>query len=222
MADTLVASAYLRVEDGRLLTFDVQRWIDAADPVDERLLDRARGPVLDVGCGPGRHVEALGRRGIDALGLDISPNAVAFARRRGAQVLQRSIFDALDQGGPWRTALLLDGSVGIGGEPIALLRRIGQLLHWRRRVLVEAEPADVASESLVVRMETRRRARSLVPLGQGVGGRRGRRGCCSRLPGDGDVGGRRPALHLAGAPLPTLMKRKAGRNASSVAGKKHW
>jgi len=157
VADTLVASAYLRVEDGRLLTLDVQQWIDAADPVDERLLDRARGPVLDVGCGPGRHVEALGRRGIDALGLDISPRAVAFARRRGAQVLQRSIFDALDEGSPWCTALLLDGSVGIGGEPIALLRRIGQLLTGDGRVLVEAEPAHVASESLVVRMETRRR-----------------------------------------------------------------
>ena len=31
---------------------------------DERVLDARRGPVLDVGCGPGRHVLALARRGV--------------------------------------------------------------------------------------------------------------------------------------------------------------
>ena len=60
------------------------RWLGPAGAVDERVLERARGPVLDVGCGPGRHVHALARRGVLALGVDVSPVAVRLARARGA------------------------------------------------------------------------------------------------------------------------------------------
>ena len=38
--------------------------------------------VLDVGCGPGRHAHALGRRGIEVHGVDISA-AVRRPGRRG-------------------------------------------------------------------------------------------------------------------------------------------
>ncbi|MBX3283983.1 MAG: class I SAM-dependent methyltransferase [Actinobacteria bacterium] len=37
--------------------------------------------VLDVGCGPGRHAHALGRRGIEVHGVDISARFVELARR---------------------------------------------------------------------------------------------------------------------------------------------
>ena len=36
--------------------------------------------VLDVGCGPGRHSLALARRGLDVVGVDLSPDFVALAR----------------------------------------------------------------------------------------------------------------------------------------------
>ncbi|WP_426572322.1 class I SAM-dependent methyltransferase [Aquihabitans sp. McL0605] len=36
--------------------------------------------VLDVGCGPGRHAHALGRRGIEVHGIDISERFVELAR----------------------------------------------------------------------------------------------------------------------------------------------
>jgi SAM-dependent methyltransferase len=35
--------------------------------------------VLDVGCGPGRHAQALARRGIDVVGVDISPRFLGLA-----------------------------------------------------------------------------------------------------------------------------------------------
>ncbi len=52
--------------------------------VDE--LDLGPGArVLDVGCGPGRHLHALRARGIDALGIDISAPFVRLAAPHAAQ-----------------------------------------------------------------------------------------------------------------------------------------
>jgi SAM-dependent methyltransferase len=159
VAETLISGPRLRAADGRVLPLDVGRWLAPANATDHDLLDRARGPVIDVGCGPGRHVRALLERGIEAVGVDVSPDAVALARRRGARVWQRSVFDTLPRAGHWGSALLLDGSVGIGGDPQALFCRLGQLLSRRGRLLVEAEGPEVQSETLLVRLE-RRRAQS--------------------------------------------------------------
>src|SRR5882724_4663295 len=41
-----------------------------------------QGRVLDVGCGTGRLVGALAELGIDAAGVDISPEMLAVARRK--------------------------------------------------------------------------------------------------------------------------------------------
>jgi SAM-dependent methyltransferase len=133
---------------------DVRRWMAPADQVDEALLDRAFGPVLDVGCGPGRHVSSLLGRGIVALGLDTSPTAVRLARGRGARVAHQSVFDAVPDAGTWRCALLLDGSIGIGGHPEVLLQRVAALLAARGRLLVETGHPQRPTEHLEVRIET--------------------------------------------------------------------
>jgi SAM-dependent methyltransferase len=136
----MTGTVVLRDEAGGLQPLPLDVWLGPAGAVDERVLDRARGPVLDVGCGPGRHVHALARRGVLAVGIDISPTAVALARRRGATVLEASIFDRVPGAGRWRTALLLDGNVGIGGCPEALLTRLSALLARGGAVLVEVDP----------------------------------------------------------------------------------
>jgi SAM-dependent methyltransferase len=82
-------------------------------------------------------VLALARAGVVALGIDISPPAIELARRRGAPVLRRSVFDRVPGAGRWGTALLLDGNIGIGGCPVTLLRRVASLLRPHGRLLVE-------------------------------------------------------------------------------------
>ena len=106
----------------------VGRFTAPADAVDLRVLDRARGPVLDVGCGPGRMVAAALRSGLPALGVDVSRTAVRLARAAGLPVLRRSVFEPLPVGPGFGTVLLLDGNVGIGGSPGRLLARCGELL----------------------------------------------------------------------------------------------
>lgn len=39
------------------------------------------GPVADVGCGPGEVTAHLNELGVDAFGIDLSPEMVAVARR---------------------------------------------------------------------------------------------------------------------------------------------
>lgn len=130
----------VRAADGDVWSMPIGRWLAPASPVDERVLDRAAGPVLDVGCGPGRHVHALSRRGVVAVGVELSPTAVRHARDGGARVVEGSIFEVAPDPGRWATALLLDGNIGIGGRPSLLLRRVTELLAPDGRVLVELDP----------------------------------------------------------------------------------
>ncbi|MBA2497435.1 MAG: hypothetical protein H0V33_10145 [Acidimicrobiia bacterium] len=87
------------------------------------------------------------------LGIDPAPGAVAEANRRGAPVLRRSVFDPLPGERRWSTVLLLDGNIGIGGDPLALLRRVAQLLGRGGHAVVEVEPPGRGDEDLTVRVE---------------------------------------------------------------------
>ena len=52
--------------------------------------------VLDVGCGPGRHALALARRGVEVVGVDLSPEFVALARDAAAREGLPARFEVLD------------------------------------------------------------------------------------------------------------------------------
>ncbi|MFG3343962.1 methyltransferase domain-containing protein [Streptomyces sp. NPDC048018] len=143
---------FLRRDDGWLLPLEVERWCEAPDRADRSVLDRCRGAVLDIGCGPGRLVAALAAGGGRAMGIDISPEAVAHTVRLGGTALCRSVFDPLPAEGRWDTALLIDGNIGIGGDPAALLRRLRQVVSPTGTVLVECAPPDV-DERCAVRVD---------------------------------------------------------------------
>ncbi|WP_299538683.1 class I SAM-dependent methyltransferase [uncultured Streptomyces sp.] len=140
---------FLRRTDGVLLPLDVERWCLDADSADLSALRRCEGTVLDVGCGPGRLVVALGASGRRALGIDVSHAAVARTRRLGGWALRRSVFDPLPCEGKWGTVLLADGNIGIGGDPPALLRRVASLLAPRGLLIVETHARDLDERSEV-------------------------------------------------------------------------
>jgi len=129
---------------GRLAVGDWQQMA----PADEVLLSRCEGPVLDIGCGPGRLVESLAAQGTPALGIDISARAVAQTAARGGSVLLRAVEHRLPGEGRWVTVLLADGNIGIGGAPEVLLSRCHDLLVAGGVVLVEADPDDDADRRL--------------------------------------------------------------------------
>jgi SAM-dependent methyltransferase len=148
------ADARLRIADGRAQRLPLGRWLAPVDAADRIALAGVEPAVLDIGCGPGRHLAALAAAGLEGLGLDLSPVAVRLARARGAEAILRSVFADVPRAGTWRTALLLDGNIGIGGAPRALLARARELIAPEGRVLVETGGPGTPTQRMRVRLET--------------------------------------------------------------------
>jgi SAM-dependent methyltransferase len=72
-----VADRYVAMGLGELAPYPWLRAVLAAFAEEVR----GRGPVLDVGCGPGHVTAHLAGLGVDARGVDLSPRMVEQARR---------------------------------------------------------------------------------------------------------------------------------------------
>ncbi|MBV2364655.1 class I SAM-dependent methyltransferase [Streptomonospora sp. NEAU-YY374] len=66
--------------------------------LDREAADRPTGPgrALDVGCGRGQFTPELAKRGWEAVGLDIVPDAVEAARRNGPPEVTYVVGDVTD------------------------------------------------------------------------------------------------------------------------------
>ncbi|NQX13561.1 class I SAM-dependent methyltransferase [Microbacteriaceae bacterium VKM Ac-2855] len=117
-----------------------ERFRGSADDIDRDVIRSVTGPLLDIGCGPGRMVRAGILAGEMSLGIDISRAAVEIATTAGLPVLLRSVFQDLPGEGTWGAALLIDGNIGIGGDPRHLLERCHDLVRPGGRLIVEAHP----------------------------------------------------------------------------------
>jgi len=78
--------------------------------------------VLDVGCGPGRHANELGRRGYEVHGVDISETFLDVARSEAPEGVSYSREDARDL--PFRGEFdlvisICQGAFGLAGGPAA-------------------------------------------------------------------------------------------------------
>lgn len=129
----------LLTSDGVNRYLPAHRWSAEPDTADQRVLRSCQGPTLDIGCGPGRLAAALVAQGVLAVGIDTSPLAVELTLGRKALALRRNIFDDLPGTGVWAEALLIDGNIGIGGDPLRLLRRVREVLRPGGVAWVEVE-----------------------------------------------------------------------------------
>ncbi len=99
--------------------------------VEKQALRFARGRVLDVGCGAGRHSLYLQRRGLPVTAIDRSGKLVRLARKRGVRDAQ--LADACGRlpfhDGEFDTILLFGNNLGICGSIRAFRRMLREL--WR-------------------------------------------------------------------------------------------
>lgn len=133
--------------DGRAKRFMAHRWTGPATAVDVALfVDPCTGATLDVGCGPGRLTVAISEKGLPALGIDISAEAVRLARERGAAAMQLDVLREQPEGWKWTNVLLADGNIGLGGDPALLLRRLLTNLEPGGTMLVELAGPGVRAD----------------------------------------------------------------------------
>ena len=86
--------------------------------------------------------------------MDSSAVAVELTRRRGGVAIRGDLFDPLPAGGCWDQVLLADGNIGIGGDPVATLRRAAEILAPGGVVIVETDPPSTALSHELLRWET--------------------------------------------------------------------
>jgi len=123
-------------------------------PHERRAIAWARGRVLDIGCGAGRHALHLQEQGFAVTGIDLSPLAISVCRRRGlrdAQVVD--ITQVNPNSGPWDTLLLLGANLGLAGSVAtgrALLARLAEVSSADARMIAESRDPSVIAEPLHV------------------------------------------------------------------------
>jgi SAM-dependent methyltransferase len=150
---------WIRHHDGEVRILPVHRWLGARgadDAFDDAVVEMCSGPTIELGCGPGRLVARLIERGIPALGVDRSATAIRLAGRGGAPVLLGDVFAPLPGMGCWQTVLLVDGNIGLGGDPRRILGRAAELLSRRGRCVAEFDAAAIGIRASWVRLESAR------------------------------------------------------------------
>jgi SAM-dependent methyltransferase len=139
---------------------------------EARLLERAEGRVLDVGCGAGRTLLWLRNQGVAAIGIDLSPGAVAVCQRRGCEDVRLMDImspeaDAISHGA-FRTAVLFGNNVGIGGTLEGaghLLRRLARAVAPEGCLLVTGLDIAQTSDPHHLAYHRQKRARGR-PIGE--------------------------------------------------------
>lgn len=126
------ASLHTERDDGYRGAEDLA-WYLSAYPdfprFEKQALKFARGRVLDIGCGAGRHSLYLQRRGLRVTAIDVSPRVIELARVRGVKVVR--VVNACGRmpfrNGEFDTAVLFGNNLGICGTVPRFRRMLREL-----------------------------------------------------------------------------------------------
>lgn len=99
-------------------------------PAEKAAIKFARGQVLDVGCGAGRHSLYLQKKGFNVLGIDKSPLAVRVSKLRGVKQAKVLSFERVGTLKPTKfdTILMFGHNFGLFGN-FEKARRLLKILH---------------------------------------------------------------------------------------------
>lgn len=111
-------------------------------PFEKEAIRNAKGRILDVGCGGGRHSLYLQEKGFEVLGIDLSPLAIRVCKLRG---LKNTRVMSINQLGPrlgrFDTILMLGNGFGLFRSPsraIVLLRRMLEITNPGATIIAES------------------------------------------------------------------------------------
>jgi SAM-dependent methyltransferase len=117
---------------------------------EKRGMRFARGKVLDIGCGAGRHAIYLQERGLDVLGIDTSPLAIKVCKLRGLKKAKCLSIDQISQKlGRFDTLLMLGNNFGLFenlNKARRLLKRFHKITSREARIIVESSDPHQTDE----------------------------------------------------------------------------
>jgi SAM-dependent methyltransferase len=152
---------FISVFGARYLVAPYRDW----PSLDRRTMRLVRGRVLDLGCGAGRVALHLQERGLDVVGVELSPGAVEICRRRGVRDVRAcAIEDVGETLGVFDTLVMLGNNFGLlGSESNAKrqLRRFHDITTDRGRILAQTfDPHSLGDDvHRAYRENNRRRGR---------------------------------------------------------------
>ncbi|OGO30477.1 MAG: hypothetical protein A2Z29_10810 [Chloroflexi bacterium RBG_16_56_11] len=107
----------------------------------KKAIKYARGRVLDIGCGAGRHAVYLQEKGLDVVAIDNSPLAIEVCKQRGlkdARVL--SINQISSKLGVFDAVLMMGSNFGLFGSfdgARRLLKKLDKVTSRKGRIIAE-------------------------------------------------------------------------------------
>jgi SAM-dependent methyltransferase len=115
---------------------DYKQW----SSLEREVVKLAKGRVLDIGCGAGRHSLYLQEKGFDVTGIDISPGAVKVCKLRGLKKAFTRPITEVDKfkPGTFDTILMLGNNFGLFGSAKAaksLLQKLYRITSSDARII---------------------------------------------------------------------------------------
>ena len=127
----------------------------AGKPLDREVLDRfagrlrGRGVVCDMGCGPGQIGRYLADRGLDVVGIDLSPGMLeqAAALNPDIEFYQGNMLALDEPDGAWAGIAAFYSIIHVPpGEVVAALREMGRALRPGGLLLLAFHTSDASGK----------------------------------------------------------------------------
>jgi len=115
---------------------DYKQW----SPLERRVIKLAKGRVLDIGCGAGRHSLYLQQKGLEVTGIDSSNGAIEVCKLRGLKKAFVRPISEVDKfkSGSFDTILMLGNNFGLFGSAKGaklILKKLFRITSPRARIV---------------------------------------------------------------------------------------